>query len=44
VLSVPLRVTAPGTTRGLHPLQFVVDSDADGSRRVVDSRFFGPSK
>jgi polyferredoxin len=44
VMSVPLTVAAPDGTHGLHKLQFIVESSADGSQRVVDSRFFGPSK
>jgi polyferredoxin len=44
VLSVPLTVAAPDGTHGLHKLQFIVESSADGSQRAVDSRFFGPSK
>ncbi len=44
VLSVPMTVAAPEGTRGLHPLQLSVESSADGSQRIIDSRFFGPSK
>ena len=42
VLSLPLVVQAPATTRGRHELRFVVESADGRARKVVDSSFFGP--
>ncbi|MDR2215727.1 MAG: 4Fe-4S binding protein [Nevskiaceae bacterium] len=44
VLSLPLTLIAPEATRGLHRLHFIVESQGDGSRAEVDSRFFGPGR